>query len=372
MLFLFLVLLFASHHAAGNEVPCDPCIDRQLVKLGCVHHGIPSQDVFWQIIDASISQGAKDMGINLLYEPITDFTLAESDEASVEEYMKDRIQYFCEEEKVNGVFVSLPSPTIADALNTCRDAGIPAIVFNAGIRTAEANGYLFIGQDETEAGFEAGQGLANVGGLETFCCINHAPGVNVLKERCGGFGAGLEANGITDGYVNVHVDPNDCSSFEEAIVTNCSPVAGNWSLVGLYFAGQANHECGVEFLSKYPATHADASDVSPDLYAGMMEDLNILFGIDQQTYLQGYFISSFLTLASTNNQIVQNDNIETGPRLITEPPSEHYQQCKANRYAVCEANGGDGEGSTASSSALVFPRLEMVFSASFAILCRFL
>ena len=92
MLFLSLILLFAfiPEHAASNMVPCDPCIDRQLVNLGCVHHGIPS-DVFWQLMDAFIAQGAKDMSINLLYEPITDLTLDESDEASLEEYMIGRI-----------------------------------------------------------------------------------------------------------------------------------------------------------------------------------------------------------------------------------------------------------------------------------------
>ena len=115
------------------------------------------------------------MSINLLYEPITDLTLSESDEASVEEYMIGRIQYLCEEAKVNGIFVSLPSPTIIDALNGCREAGIPSSVFNAGIETAKANGYLFIGQDESKAGFEAGQGLAEVDDIDTFCCINHAP-----------------------------------------------------------------------------------------------------------------------------------------------------------------------------------------------------
>lgn len=311
------------------------------------------------------------MGINLLYEPITDLTLAESDESSVEDYMVDRIRYLCGEEKVNGIFVSLPSPTIIDALNACREAGIPAIVFNAGIDTAKANGYLFIGQDESEAGFEAGRGLAAIGGIDTFCCINHAPGVNVLKERCGGFGAGLEANGITNGFVDVHVDPNDCSLFEQAIVSNCSPTAENWSSVGLYFAGQANHKCGVEFLLKYPAIYADASNVSDDLYAGMEKGLDILFGIDQQTYLQGYFPNSFLTLASTNNQIVQNQNIETGPRLITEPPSDHYQQCKANGYSVCDANDkGDGRSIT-SSSALVLPQLAVALLGMIIIIYRF-
>ena len=90
-------------------------------------------------MDASIAQGAKDMGINLLYEPITDLTLDERDEDSVEMYMMDRIRYLCREAKVNGLFVSLPSPAIINELNGCREAGIPAIVFNGGFETARAN-----------------------------------------------------------------------------------------------------------------------------------------------------------------------------------------------------------------------------------------
>lgn len=322
----------------ANVVSCDPCIDRSQVKIACVHHGLPTEDIFWQFLDAAIAQGAQDMGIDLVYDPISNFTLEEKDEPSVEAYMSSRIEELCSE-GVNGIFISLPSPSIIAALNKCREANIPALVFNAGIAAANENEYLFVGQDEKQAGYDAGAGLAKVDGLDTFCCINHAPGVGVLDDRCGGFSAGLEANGVAVGFTDVHVNPNNCSAWEEAVADNCSPANGNWSTVGLYLAGQANHNCGVEFLRKYPSTYADASDVSDDLYAGMNEGLNILFGIDQQAYLQGYFPNSFLTLASTNNQIVQNENIETGPRLVTEPPSEHYQQCKANAYAVCDASG---------------------------------
>ena len=370
----------AETNTSASVVPCDPCIDRSQVKIGCVHHGIPSQDVFWQLMDSAIAQGAQDMGIDLRYEPIADLTLDPGDESSVEDYMSDRIRNLCSgEDKVSGIFVSLPSPNIVDALNVCREAGIPAIVFNAGFDTAEANGYQFIGQNEYQAGLEAGKGLGKAvvesgqDGTSTFCCINHAPGVGVLTNRCGGFEDGLAGaleTVLVYRYTDVHVDPNDCSSFDDAILTNCSPAAnenGDWSSVGLYFAGKANHACGVKFLQNYPLAYSVASDVSQDLYLGMNEGLRIVFGIDQQTYLQGYLPSSFLTLASTNDQIVQNDNIETGPKLITETPSDHYQQCKANGYAVCDADGGGAE-TSASSSLRILPLFTVFNKMSFCIL----
>ena len=84
------------------------------------------------------------------------------------------------------------------------------------------------------------------------------------------------------------------------------------------------------------------SDVSEYMYEGMRDGLNILFGIDQQAYLQGYLPFSFLTLAVTNGQVVGNDVIETGPRLVTEPPAAGAAACAANGYAVCGDEGGGG------------------------------
>ena len=109
-------------------------------------------------------------------------------------------------------------------------------------------------------------------------------------------------------------------------------MGNDWSLHG--WCGQ--YKCGVQFLEKYNATYADASDISLDLFAGMESGLNILFGSDQQSYLQGYLPFSSLTLAVTNDQLFENKMISTGPKLVTSPPSAHDQECKDNNFAVCE------------------------------------
>lgn len=210
--------------------------------------------------------------------------------------------------------------------------------------------YFLYFQDEFEAGHDAGYGLANISSTEKFCCTDHSPGNKVLIDRCGGMEAGVNASskgaGSTSSVV-VDVDPNNCTLWSAAVTAQCSPEEGKeWSTIGLYLAGEANHRCGVQFLEEHPDAYADASDVSGDLYAGMRAGLNILFGIDQQSYLQGYLPSSFLTLAVTNNQMVQNEMIETGPALVTEPPSKHFQNCAANNYAVCDAPGGSSAANT--------------------------
>jgi hypothetical protein len=196
--------------------------------------------------------------------------------------------------------------------------------------------------NETYSGFLAGEALSKVSTTEKFCCANHARGVDVLAERCGGMEAGVQSVGKGNVF-DVTVDPNDCAAWEDAIMSNgCTPDEGKgWETIGLYLAGKANHKCGVQFLEKYPAAYAAASDTSLDLFAGMEAGLNILFGNDQQSYLQGYLPFSTLTLAVTNNQVFENKMISTGPKLIVLPPTAHEQECKDNNFAVCERSTTD-------------------------------
>jgi len=301
-------------------------------------------------MNIAIRQGAKDMGIRLLFNPLENEGLDQQEEifTAMAKQIRKMCSTFGDEaytlphwmtlDTVDAILVSLPSSTIVDALGTCKTNNVTINTFNAGPDLAKEAGYLFFGQDETDAGYSAGEALAKVSTTEKFCCSNHAPGVDVLNDRCGGMTSGVEENGKSNTF-DVPVNPNDCDAWKSAILESCTPDEGkDWSTIGLYLAGQANHKCGVEFLNEYKAAYAVASDVSKDLYAGMKEGLNILFGIDQQSYLQGYLPFSHLTLAVTNDQMIENDFIQTGPHQVTEPPSEHFEECAENNFEVCSGD----------------------------------
>lgn len=71
----------------------------------------------------------------------------------------------------------------------------------------------------------------------------------------------------------------------------------------------------MEFLKENPDAYAGASGVSDLLFNGVDEGLNLLFGFEQQSFLQGYLPISTLTLVVTNKQVIGNEIIETGPSL---------------------------------------------------------
>lgn len=177
--------------------------------------------------------------------------------------------------------------------------------------------------------------------VDTFCCANHVEGHAVLTARCGGFDQAIKDLDKEPALNDVNIDHNDCESWIAKVEEQCSPDDGDWSTVGLYAAGEPNHLCLVDFMQKHPDTQAAASDVSPDLFKAMEAGMNIKFGVDHQKYLQAYLPISHLTLAVTNGQMVTNEAIETGPKLIRESPSQDEVEYTENDYKVCDNEASD-------------------------------
>lgn len=314
---------------------CLPCIDRSKVSIGVVHHG-HIQDLYWEAMDTAIEQGAKDMGINLVMrdEPIDD-----TSQDNINSIMKKEIEEYCTNGEVDALLVSLPDEEVLESLKPCRDNGMPLAVFNSGYELATRDSLVFFGMDESKGGYAAGQELASIEEVESFCCANHVPGHAVLNARCGGFYQAIEDLGKSPALNDVEIDVLDCDMWIAEVEEQCEPDNGDWSTVGLYAAGEPNHICLVNFLGKHPDTHAAASDVSTELFKGMESGLNIYFGVDHQKYLQAYLPISHLTLAVTNGQVVQNTIIQTGPNLVREPPSADATYCVENDFKVCKDDG---------------------------------
>jgi len=124
--------------------------------------------------------------------------------------------------------------------------------------------------------------------------------------------------------------------------------------VGLYLSGQGDHLCGMEFAKAKSGVVVGASDVTSMLYEGMKDpNTTILFGIDQQAYLQGYHPSSLLTLQVTNNQRLQNLLFEAGPSFVKTPPTQTEQLCQDNNFAVCIAPDSPTSTTTGTTTGVV-------------------
>jgi len=137
------------------------------LKFYVITHGQAS-DPFWSVIKRGVDQGAKDMGVQAIYEaPPTFDVVAQSHliDSAVAAHPA-------------GLVVSIPDPNaLGPSIKAAVAAGIPVISINAGAEVAKSLGILVhVGQTEELAGFAGGQKMGAAGAKHALC-VNQQVGV---------------------------------------------------------------------------------------------------------------------------------------------------------------------------------------------------
>src|SRR6266571_2369618 len=289
--------------ATGSTSSNSSTASHQL-KFYVITHGQAS-DPFWSVIKRGVDQGAKDMGVQAIYEaPPTFDVVAQSHliDSAVAAHPA-------------GLVVSIPDPNaLGPSIKAAVAAGIPVISINAGAEVAKSLGVLLhIGQTEEQAGIGGGQKMG-AAGVKHALCVNQEVGNAALELRCKGFKEGLAQTGgtITELGVNLS-NPTQTQQTIEAALQHDPSIDG---ILTLGPTGASPAIKALQDLNKLGkiklATFDLSSDVLNAIKAGQM-----LFAIDQQQYEQGYLPIVFLTLYKTNLNTVANDIIQTGPGFVT-------------------------------------------------------
>src|SRR5215813_9996098 len=120
--------------------------------IAMITHAAPG-DTFWDIIrHGALAAAAKD-NITLKYSSDPDPT---KQAALIQNAINS---------KVAGIAVTDPNPAaICPAIQAAKSAGIPVVMFNAGVANwQQCGGMSYFGQDESIAGIAAGKRLASEG-----------------------------------------------------------------------------------------------------------------------------------------------------------------------------------------------------------------
>jgi simple sugar transport system substrate-binding protein len=195
--------------------------------------------------------------------------------------------------KPTAIAATLPDPAaIGPKVERAVSAGIPVVLFNAGLEDFERLGALtYIGQTELQAGEEAGKRLKDAG-ISNAIVINHQQGQLTLETRVDGVRTGLGGNVkavAVDGSDPVQIRNGAASALRQnpdvqALMT-LGPGAAEQTLKAIKDSGKADQVKLATF----------------DISAAVLEAVKngeILFAIDQQMYLQTYLaILSLVTYA---------------------------------------------------------------------------
>jgi simple sugar transport system substrate-binding protein len=305
-LIVILALVLAACSSTGGKKAADQAAavsaghaNTPRYTIAMITHAAPG-DTFWDIIRAGATAAAAKDNITLKYSNNDDPT----QQATL---IQDAIN-----SNVNGIAVTDPDPqAICPTVKKAVAAGIPVVMFNAGVLNWQACGAMeYFGQDEAIAGVAAGKRLAAAGAKQVLCVLQ-AQGQVQLEARCAGVKQGLGSEGtMTKTYVNGTDNSAVLSSLTakltqqkgiDAVITLGAPIA----LIAIQAIQQAHSS------AKLYTFDTNAAEIAK-IKSGAVQ-----WAVDQQPYLQGYESVDSLWLFLTNANILGGgQTVLTGPSFI--------------------------------------------------------
>jgi simple sugar transport system substrate-binding protein len=300
-----LAILLACVEAPRESATENANARRTDIRIVVVTHG-QSSDPFWSVVANGVNAAARDLGVRAEYQAPLRFDMVE---------MSERIAAVTAARPA-ALVVSIPDPdALGPSIRAAVAAGIPVVSINSGAEAWRRLGVLaHVGQTEYEAGFGAGERLAEAGS-KLVLCVNHEVGNVALDQRCDGLrDAMAEAGGATEVLAVDLADPADSEQRIAGALSARSEIDGVLTL-GPTGAGPAL--AALDASDRAGRISFATFDLSPEVLAAI-QDGRILFAVDQQQYLQGYLaIVLLVTYLETGAMAGGGDVIRTGPGFVT-------------------------------------------------------
>jgi simple sugar transport system substrate-binding protein len=294
-----LALALAGCSAKGGKAGADVArVDTPRMTVAFITHAAPG-DNFWDIVRKGAEAAAAKDNIQLRYA-------SDADGGGQATLVQNAI-----DSKVDAIAVTLAKPdALAEVVHKAEAAGIPVVVFNAGIDNWKAAGALgYFGSDDGRAGEEAGKRAAK-DGAKHLLCVSQEQGHIALEARCDGLKRGF-GGGRFD---KVYVIGTDMPSVRSTIAAKLKqdPSIDLVVTLGAPFgltAVQAAKDVGSRAKV---ATFDTNPQIPAAIRSGALE-----WAIDQQPYLQGYLAVDSLWLHKTNGNVIGGGAaVLTGPYFV--------------------------------------------------------
>lgn len=304
-------LAFIGLVAGGGLAACDDgreavLEERTGVRIVAVTHGQPA-DPFWSVVSNGLRAAGRDLGVRVEYQAPSTFDMVE---------MSDLIDAAVASRPA-GLIVSLPDPdALEGSVRRAVAAGIPVISINSGSeRAADLGVRAHVGQTEYEAGFGAGERMADAG-VRSAVCVNQEVGNLALDLRCRGFTDALAAAGARARILAVELA--DPEGTRQRIAAELRGDAGVDGLLTLATIAAEPMLQALDETGAHDRVLAATFDLSPEVLAAVDEG-RLAFAIDQQQFLQGYLPVVFLVqLLETGTMPGGGEVVRTGPGFVTQ------------------------------------------------------
>ena len=267
------------------------------LKVAMVTHAAPG-DTFWDTIRSGAETAAERNNVELLYS-------SDPDGARQAQLVQQAV-----DQDVDGIVVTLAkADAMSGEVKKAVEAGIPVFSINAGEDQFKDMGVLaHFGQNEFIAGQAAGEQL-NEAGLKKAICVIQEQGHVGLEARCAGLKDTFKGSSEVL-YVTGTDMTNVASTITSKLQTNKD--IDVVMTLGAPFALTAIDSVKDAGSSAKVAT----ADLNADVYNGI-KDGSILFGIDQQPFMQGYESVEAVRLYTEGGYVLGGGQaVLTGPAVV--------------------------------------------------------
>jgi simple sugar transport system substrate-binding protein len=266
--------------------------------VAVITHAAPG-DTFWDIIRKGAEAAAAKDNVTLRYA-------SDTDGGAQATLVQDAL-----DAKADAIAVTLAKPdALAAVVRKAAAAGVPVVVFNAGIDQWKADGALsYFGSDDGLAGEQAGRRAAQ-DGAKHLLCVSQEQGHVALEARCDGLKRGFGARA----FDKLYVIGTDMPSVRSTITAKLKQDPSIDLVVTL---GAPFGLTAVEAV-KDAGSHAKVAtfDTNPQVPAAIRSGA-LSWAIDQQPYLQGYLAVDSLWLNRINGNVVGGGQpVLTGPYFV--------------------------------------------------------
>ena len=195
------------------------------------------------------------------------------------------------------------------------DAGIPVFSINAGENDFKDMGVLaHFGQNEYIAGQAAAEQF-NEAGLSNVICVIQEQGHVGLEARCDGVADTIEGTSEV-----LYVQGTDMTNVASTIT---SKLQTNSEIDAVLTLGAPFAMTAIDAIADAGSDAVLATtDLNPDVYAAI-KDGTMLFGIDQQPYMQGYQAVEAVRLFKEGGYVLGGGQaVLTGPAVVNADNAE--------------------------------------------------
>ncbi|SDY81222.1 substrate-binding domain-containing protein [Herbiconiux ginsengi] len=276
-------------------------------KFDIINISGPVSDPFFGSFKQGSDAAAEDLGVDYEYSASKDNTDLVSTYAKLTEAA---IAKNPDAIVIGDYFPDALEPLIEKAIA----AGIPVFVTNSGRASWRDIGALgFVGENPDAMGAAAGKAAVEAGATNAVC-VNQIAGNPVAEQRCKGFSDEIVAGG---GKVQDLVIPSEDASNDQKVQ---QAIAGALNAdPGIDMIFTLGSSIATDAIQAKAQAGSDAMIGTTDVSTNVLKSIqsgDLLFSLDQQPYLQGYY-GMLMAYQYLKYGVLPANEIDSGPFLIT-------------------------------------------------------